>query len=214
MFATAWSRRVRRRSRCSSGLDSRGPEMPALVTKRLRLVPITLEMIEGVMSRDRAAAEAALDEELRRAGIGPGAHFPEAWPNDELVARAFPFSLEAIRAAPDTRLWGDSLVLPLDPTRPPRVVGSVVFKGRPVDGIAEVGYGVEDSSRGQGLATEATQACVDWALAQEGITAVHATTFPWHHASLGVIRKVGMVQCGTRDHDVFGELLVFERRRR
>lgn len=186
--------------------------MPALVTPRLRLVPITLGMIEGVMKRDRAAAEAALDEELLRRGMTPGARFPEAWPNEELLARAFPFSLDAIRASPDTRLWGDSLVIPVD--GPPRVVGSVVFKGRPPDGIAEVGYGVEDNSRGQGLATEATQACVDWALEQEGIVAVHATTFPWHHASLGVIRKLGMVQCGTRDHDVFGELLVFERRRR
>lgn len=185
--------------------------MPALTTQRLRLVPITLPMIEGVMKGDRAAAEAALDEELRREGVQPGARFPEAWPNEELVARAFPFSLEAIRAAPDTRLWGDSLVLPLE--GPPRVVGSVVFKGRPVDGIAEVGYGIEDGSRGNGLATEATRACVDWALEQAGIRAVQATTFPWHHASLGVIRKLGMTQCGTRDHDVFGELLIFERRR-
>jgi RimJ/RimL family protein N-acetyltransferase len=168
-------------------------------------------MIEGVMNRDRAAAEAALDEALRAEGVEAGARFPEAWPNEELVARAFPFSLDAIRAAPDTRLWGDSLVLPLD--GPPRVVGSVVFKGRPPDGIAEVGYGIEESSRSLGFATEATRACVDWALQQTGIHAVQATTFPWHAASLGVIRNVGMQQCGTRDHDVFGELLVFERRR-
>lgn len=163
------------------------------------------------MKRDRAAAEAALDDELRAEGIEACAKFPEAWPNDELVARAFPFSLDAIRASPETRLWGDSLVLQMDGL--PRVVGSVVFKGHPADGIAEVGYGIEDDSRGMGLATEATRACVDWALVQEGIRAVQATTFPWHHASLGVIRKLGMTQCGTRDHDVFGELLVFERRR-
>jgi RimJ/RimL family protein N-acetyltransferase len=185
--------------------------MPTLTTQRLRLVRITLPMIEGVMNRDRAAAEAALDEVLRAEGAATGAKFPEAWPNEELVARAFPFSLDAIRAAPDTRLWGDSLVLPLE--GPPRVIGSVVFKGRPPDGVAEVGYGIEDGSRSLGFATEATRACVDWALAQEGIAAVQATTFPWHHASLGVIRNVGMAQCGTRDHDVFGELLVFERRR-
>ncbi|HEX5058274.1 MAG TPA: GNAT family protein [Kofleriaceae bacterium] len=187
--------------------------MPALTTERLRLVPITLAMIEGVMRRDRAAAEAALDACIRDCGLDlPAcARFPDAWPNEELVARAFPFSLEAIRADPDTRLWGDRLVLPLD--GPPRVVGSVVFKGRPADGIAEVGYGIEDGSRSQGLATEATRACVNWALDQAGILAVHATTFPWHHASLGVIRKLGMVQCGTREHDMLGELLVFELKR-
>ncbi|HEY5922924.1 MAG TPA: GNAT family protein [Kofleriaceae bacterium] len=187
--------------------------MPALTTSRLRLVPITLEMVEGVMRRDRAAAEAALDIVIRDCGwdLHACARFPEAWPNEELVARAFPFSLDAIRAAPDTRLWGDSLVLPIE--GPPRVLGSVVFKGRPDDGIAEIAYGIEDNSRRQGLATEATRACVDWALEQAGILAVQATTFPWHHASLGVIRNVGMVQCATREHDMLGELLVFERKR-
>src|SRR4051812_21323190 len=122
--------------------------MPALVTDRLRLVPITLGMIERVMNRDRAAAEAALDAEPRAGGwhADACARFPDAWPNEELLARAFPFSLDAIRTSPETRLWGDSLVLPLD--GPPRVVGSVVFKGKPLDGIAEVAYGVEDGSRG------------------------------------------------------------------
>ena len=45
------------------------------------------------------------------------------------------------------------------------------------------------------------------------ITAIRATTFPWHTASLGVIRNLGMRQIATRDHDTLGELLVFERQR-
>ena len=116
---------------------------------------------------------------------------------------------EALRAQPDVRLWGDSLVLLKDQ---PRVVGSVVFHGHPKDGIAEVAYSIEESSRCNGLAVEATRACVEWALAQPGIVAVQATTFPWHFASLGVIKRLGMVHVGTRDHDTLGELLVFERR--
>ena len=94
----------------------------------------------------------------------------------------------------------------------PRVVGSVVFHGRPPHGIAEVAYAVEESSRCQGYACEATGACVDWALTQAGIVAVQATTFPWHLASLGVIRRIGMTQVATREHESLGELLVFERR--
>ena len=173
--------------------------MPALDTPRLRLLPITLEIVEAVVRGDRGAAEGLV-----------GARFPDDWPNEDLIARAFPFSLDAIRAAPDMRLWGDSLVLPRDGAR---IIGSVVFKGRPTDGIAEVGYGIEEGSRSQGLASEATLACVEWALDQPGIDAVRATTFPWHHASLGVIRRCGMVACGTRSHELFGDLLVFERRR-
>lgn len=175
--------------------------MPALATARLQLIPVTLEAIEAVLDHDRVRAEQAV-----------GAAFPDAWPNDELVASGFPYSRAAIRAAPEVRLWGDSLVVVPGPT--PRVVGSVVFHGHPADGVAEVGYSVEEGSRGVGFATEAVRACVDWALEQAGIAAVQATTFAWHRASLGVIMKLGMAQIAVRDHDTLGELLVFERRAR
>jgi RimJ/RimL family protein N-acetyltransferase len=173
--------------------------MPALLTERLRLIPITLEAMEAVLDHDKPRAEQLV-----------GARFPRGWPDDPLLDVGFPYSRAAIRAAPETRLWGDSLVVLRDE---PRVVGSVVFHGRPSDGIAEVGYSIEDGSRGNGLATEATRACVEWALAEAGIAAVQATTFPWHVASLGVIRNLGMQQIATREHDTLGELLVFERRR-
>jgi len=156
--------------------------MPALVTERLRLVPITLEAIEAVLDQDQPRAEALT-----------GATFPPAWPNHQLLEVGFPFS----------RVLRDE----------PRVVGSVVFHGRPRDGIAEVGYSIEPQSRGNGLATEATRACVAWAFEQAGITAVQATTFPWNVASLAVIRHIGMQHVATREHDTLGELLVFERRR-
>lgn len=173
--------------------------MPALDTARLRLIPITLEVMEAVLDHDKPGAEHIV-----------GARFPAGWPDDPLLDVGFPYSRAAIRAAPDVRLWGDSLVVLRDE---PRVVGSVVFHGRPRDGVAEVGYSIEHGSRGNGLATEATRACVEWALAQAGVAAVQATTFPWHTASLGVIRNIGMQQITTREHDTLGELLVFERRR-
>lgn len=174
--------------------------MPALTTARLELWPITLPFVEAVMAGNRAAAE-----DVCRAPL------PEAWPGPDLVARAFTPSLEAVRADPATRLWGDTLLI----TRagPRRVVGSVVFHGRPTDGVAEIGYGVEESAQRQGYASEGALACLEWALTQHGITAVTATTFPWHVASLRVIERLGMQPCGVRDHAFLGELLVFERRR-
>jgi ribosomal-protein-alanine N-acetyltransferase len=169
--------------------------MPGLRTERLQLVPITLEVVEAVMAGDRASAEAAC-----------GAELPEAWPGEELVARAFHVSLDAIRADPARRLWGDTLLI-----SGRRVIGSVIFHGRPDDdGVAEVGYGVADDWQGNGYATEGTRACVEWALAQPEVRAVRATTFPWHRASLRVIEKLGMVPCATRVHEVLGELLVYE----
>jgi RimJ/RimL family protein N-acetyltransferase len=171
--------------------------MPAMRTERLELVPVTLDVVEAILAGDRAGAEAAA-----------GAALPAAWPNDELIARAFPVSLSAIRADPERRLWGDTLLLSRD--LPRRVIGSVIFHGRPDDdGVAEVGYGVEERSQSLGFATEGTRACVAWALAQPGVRAVTATTFPWHRASLRVIEKLGMRLVGSREHEVLGELLVF-----
>lgn len=180
-----------------------GGAMTTLYTPRLVLVPMTLPMVEAVMCGDRARAEAVAEARL-----------PEAWPGAALVERAFTASLEAIRVDPEKRLWGDRLLVAREPESSPgdrRVLGSVVFHGRPdEDGIAEIGYGVEESSQGQGLATEATRACVDWALGEPGVRAVRATTLPWHRASLRVIEKLGMRLVETRAHELLGELYVFE----
>lgn len=172
--------------------------MPALTTERLDLWPITLPFVEAILTGDRERAEALC-----------GAALPVAWPGPDLIARAFAPSIDAVRADPATRLWGDTLLITRDLRR---VVGSVVFHGRPAHGIAEVGYGVDEAEQRQGFATEGTRACVEWALAEPGVIAVHATTFPWHTASLRVIERLGMQRCGQRDHPFLGELLIFEKR--
>ncbi len=174
--------------------------MPRLTTERLDLVPMTLPMVEAVMQGDRARAEAVAEASL-----------PEAWPGEALIARAFGASLEAIRSDPTRRLWGDTLMISRD--QPRRVIGSVVFHGFPHGGVAEVGYGVEEESQSRGYATEATRACVAWALDQAGITAVTATTFAWNRPSLRVIAKLGMAAHDAREHETLGELLTFILRR-
>jgi RimJ/RimL family protein N-acetyltransferase len=177
--------------------------MSSLRTPRLGLEPISLALVEAIMFERRDDAERICDAKL-----------PGAWPNHALIERAFTASLSEIRADPETRLWGDRLMISVGGEGVRRVVGSVIFHGKPgPEGIAEVAYGVEEGSQGQGIATEATAACVRWALAQEGVVAVTATTLPWHRASLRVIEKIGMRRVGTRDHELLGELLVFEVRR-
>lgn len=175
-----------------------------LSTERLILEPITLPIVEAVLCGDR-----------RRAEQLAGGRFPTAeWPGPALVERAFRASIADVRKDPETRLWGDRLMISNEPAPPGerRVLGSVVFHGRPTDGIAEVGYGVDPAVQGQGLATEGTLACVEWALAQPGIQAVRALTFTWHRASCRVLQKVGMRVIGTEEHELMGEMLIFERR--
>ena len=169
-------------------------------TPRLILEPVTLPLVEAVFAGDRSALE-----DIVKAKV------PAAWPGRSLVERAFSASLEAIRADPPKRLWGDRLMITKEGER--LLVGSIIFHGRPEDGIAEVGYGVEESWQRQGIASEGTRACVEWALAQPGITAVTATTPPWHVASIRVLERSGLVKIATEEHDTLGEVLRFTRRR-
>jgi RimJ/RimL family protein N-acetyltransferase len=171
-----------------------------IVTPRLTLVPITLQLVEAVFTGDRATVERVAE-----------ASVPAAWPGRALVERAFSASLERIRENPDHRLWGDRLIIANEGPR--RILGSVIFHGRPDDGIAEVGYGVEEESQGKGIATEATRAAVDWALEREEVRLVRATTPPWHRASIRVLEKSGFRCIGTQEHEALGEVSVFERTR-
>ncbi|HEY1697756.1 MAG TPA: GNAT family protein [Polyangiaceae bacterium] len=177
--------------------------MALITTARLELVPMTLAMVEAVMLGRKDDAERLVC-----------ARMPARWPNRELVERAFTASLEDIRAQPEVRLWGDRVVVMRGAEGDARVIGSVVFHGKPAeDGVAEIAYGVEEASQGRGYATEAVRRCVAWALEQEGARAVQAATFAWHTPSLRVIEKVGMVRVGARDHETMGEMLVFELRK-
>ncbi|MFO0605338.1 MAG: GNAT family protein [Polyangiales bacterium] len=174
-------------------------KMHVLQTPRLELVPITLPLVEAVMLDRRADVVRLVD-----------AHLPERWPGRALIERAFSASLERVRANPDERLWGDRLMVTREGER--RLVGSVVFHGAPdADGVVEVGYGVEESSQGQGFGSEATCAMVDWALEQPGVTRVAATTLPWHKASIRILQKAGLRPAGWREHELLGDLQVFER---
>jgi RimJ/RimL family protein N-acetyltransferase len=164
---------------------------------------MTVALVEAVMRGRRDDAERLV-----------GARMPARWPNRELIERAFTASLEAIAEKPEVRLWGDRVMIFQPPSGEGRVVGSVVFHGRPDDdGVAEIAYGVEESSQGLGYATEAVEASLSWALGHPQVQSVQAATFAWHRPSLRVIEKVGMVHVGARDHETLGELLVYEKRR-
>jgi [ribosomal protein S5]-alanine N-acetyltransferase len=185
-----------------------------LQTSRLTLLPITLSVVEAIMLGRREDAEALI-----------GARLPVAWPNNALIERAFCASLDRIREDPDSRLWGDRVMITRASALPsesgtmsldlegPRVVGSVVFHGAPDhDGEVEVAYGVEEDSQLRGYATEAVRASVEWALCDPRVRVVRATTPPWHMASRRVLEKVGMRATGTREHELLGDLLEYERK--
>lgn len=76
------------------------------------------------------------------------------------------------------------------------MVGDLCFKGAPVHGEVEIGYGILEVFRGQGYATEAVSAAVDWAFAQPDVFYVAAETEPDNNKSQRVLEKAGFVQSG------------------
>jgi [ribosomal protein S5]-alanine N-acetyltransferase len=173
--------------------------MTSLFTPRLELRPVTLPIA-------LAALEGRRREEIERL---VGAELPWAWPSRALVEQVFRASGPAIQADPEGRLWGDRFIVTRD--GPLRVIGSVIFHGRPVAcGIAEIAYGIEETSQGKGYATEALSACIAWALEQPGCRAVRAETSAWHKPSMRVLEKVGMRLVGEHEEPHAGKVLIYE----
>ena len=77
-----------------------------------------------------------------------------------------------------------------------RNIGNLSFKGSPVDGVAEIGYGIGEEYRGYGYATEALETILEWAFDQPGVTTVAAETAPDNIASQRVLEKCGFLPTG------------------
>lgn len=75
-------------------------------------------------------------------------------------------------------------------------IGELCFKGLTPDGIAEIGYGINDEYQGQGYASEAVKAVSEWAFQQPDVTALEAETDDENIASKRVLEKCGFVLNG------------------
>jgi RimJ/RimL family protein N-acetyltransferase len=85
-------------------------------------------------------------------------------------------------------------------------IGGIGFFGPPdADGAVEIGYGIVPSMRRRGLATAAVRHLLRVA-AEHGVTVVRADTTPENHASIGVLRRVGMTESRRSDDAVFFEV--------
>jgi RimJ/RimL family protein N-acetyltransferase len=90
-------------------------------------------------------------------------------------------------------------------------IGSLGFTGPPDDdGILLLGYSVYPMHERRGYASEAAAALTTWALAQPGVTAVHATIKPANLASRRVAERAGMRVVGAIHSEEEGDLDLWE----
>ena len=170
-----------------------------ILTQRLAMTPMSCEVMRQIMAADWQQADRLL-----------GTPFPTEWHNDGWAW----LEPRVVEGDHDARLldWATRLVR-LSHGRG-LVVAEVGFHGPPDgDGWVEIGYRVVTGYRRRGFAEEACRGLLDWALAQ-GVAGVRAAISPDNEASARLAQKLGFARSGSAWHEVLGEQLIFERRRR
>jgi RimJ/RimL family protein N-acetyltransferase len=77
-------------------------------------------------------------------------------------------------------------------------------------GAVLIGYAMYPAREGQGYATEAVRAMVEWAFAQPGVRVVRALAPVWNTPAVHVAEKVGMRPVAADEDDEIGKVLVYE----
>lgn len=155
-------------------------EPPTLVTERLALRALRL---------DDAAAVAA----------GAGDPRVARW----LIQVPSPFPIALARRWVINRIewWalGRGVTLAVTrPAAPERLLGTVSLRRYARDRRAELGYWLATTAWGEGFATEATRALVDFGFRELQLARIYAQVIAGNQASMRVLEKLGMVREGVK----------------
>lgn len=77
-------------------------------------------------------------------------------------------------------------------------IGYAGFHGACVNGIVEIGYGIDEECRNNGYATEAVFELCRWALKSDGVNSVEAEACIDNMASIKVLYKCGFAPTGEK----------------
>jgi RimJ/RimL family protein N-acetyltransferase len=159
-----------------------------------------------------AFMEAILEGRYQDAGQLLGIALPDDEP-DPALKRFLSHRIGQIRRDPSVQQWLARAIVLREAGRV--MVGNVGFHGEPgvnAPGLAralEIGYGILPQHRGQGYATEAVGALLQWARTQ-GIDHFVASVAPDNEPSLAIIHKLGFVRTGEHWDEEDGLEHVFE----
>ena len=152
----------------------------------VRLVDLTVPVLEALAGGDVGSAEDALDLKIPpdfAAETGKWAFFASSG-----------WSLHAVVSGEDT------------------IVGDAGFKGAPDSaGAVEIGYAILESQRRRGYAVAAVRLLLDLAAAQPNARLVRAVVDPDNSASIAVVMRAGFTRQDDFIHPRDGRQLLFTR---
>lgn len=169
--------------------------MANIVTKRLYLVPFTLDKVKAAITGNGELAKVL------------GVKILPDWAEEEFIQNLPEIANILSKFALQSQWgWGTLIIQQAENT----LIGYVMIKiipdatGVPADSV-ELGYHIAPLYRQQGYASEVTKAMVDWTLCQPGMEKVMAGCDADNLASKRVLEKIGMRPIETR-----GKILVWE----
>lgn len=151
--------------------------MIQLKTKRLRIVPLATEQIGEYIKQPQA---------------------------DEHIAAALNEMYNGCVEHPKEWLWYTNWQIFLLADNTP--IGSLCFKGGPVNGAVEIGYGIDEPYQNQGYATEAVKAMLAWAFGQQGVYFITAETEKDNLASIQVLKNNVFLPAGEGTEGLLWEI--------
>ena len=174
--------------------------MGDLVTKRLRLVPFKLPIVQAAMIGDTELGKVL------------GVTVLSDWIDQEFYDNLSEIA-NILNKSPlqGEWGWGNLGIQQAENT----LIGHVMLKiipdipdptGSPT-GALEIGYQIAPSYRRQGYGSEATKAVLDWAFSQPSVEKVTAGCYADNIGSKRLLEKIGMQHTETRSN---GQVLVWE----
>jgi [ribosomal protein S5]-alanine N-acetyltransferase len=154
---------------------------PDILTPRLELIAITLEMMRAGYAKSPDFAQLV------------NAELPADWPPGDWDDHAFEYVVDKMTCYPNCHGWGRYIAL--KPERGGRrILIGTCGATLPIElnDEPEIGYGILPAYQRRGYASEAVAALIAWIFSHPHVRSVNAQTFPHLHGSLGVMARNGL----------------------
>lgn len=157
-----------------------------ILTSRLILMPITLEVTKSLLSGS--------NKELEKLGL----EADKKWPTEDTmdILPIICETLEKDKVPSGFETW---MIVRKDNMH---IIGDIGFHGKPDEkGQVEVGYGIVESERRQGFGFESLKAIIDWAVSMDNVKTIIADCLIDNKPSARMLEKAGMKEIN-RDEEL------------
>ncbi|MFL0250303.1 GNAT family N-acetyltransferase [Clostridium neuense] len=147
-----------------------------IVTDRLILMPITLQIAEALMKNDNS--------EILKLGMKTN----KAWPTND-TNDILPIIVKSLKENEPSGF--ETWMIERKDSK--EIIGDIGFHGMPDEnGEVEIGYGLVENERRKGFGFEAARAIMDFAIAHEAVKVVKADCLINNIPSARILDRLGM----------------------